>query len=215
MKPIGLLIFDLDGTLVNTLEDIAASVNYTLGLLSKPLLDLPAVRRYVGDGLEKLLERALGSIERAPQAAAIYTEHHRKNLVVRSSLYPFVQETLEHFRTIPMAVVTNKRREFSIPLLGGLGLGSSFRMVIGAGDGLPLKPAPDALLAIMAACGVSKERTAIVGDSLADVLAGKAAGVTTCSVTYGFRAETELRQAGPDHIIHTFSELTTLFAPEI
>ncbi len=214
MKSIGLLIFDLDGTLVNTLEDIAASLNHTLGRLGRAPLPIETVGRYIGDGLQMLLARALGwESGLMTDAAALYVEHHRRNLVVRTSLYPTVKETLAHFRPLPMAVITNKSGEFSETILTRLGIRQYFSMIIGADAGLPLKPAPDPILKILTALGVAKEQAVIVGDGATDVIAGKAAGITTCSVTYGFRSEEELKKAGPDYIIHEFSELKTLFMP--
>ena len=214
MKPIGLLIFDLDGTLVNTLEDIAASVNYTLDRLGRQPLPLDLVRQYVGDGIETLMKRALGTdTERLSEAVAIYKKHHQQNLVVRSVLYPSVQETLEYFKAIPLAVISNKTREFISPLLEQLGVSGYFRRIIGADSGLPLKPAPDSVLRLMAEFHASREQTLIVGDGTTDIRAGRAAGVITCSVTYGFRSESELRQAGPDYVIADLPELKKLFAP--
>ena len=214
MKPISLVLFDLDGTLVNTLEDIAASVNHTLARLGHAPLSLDVVRQYVGDGIEALMERSLdGQRTHLPEAVAIYKEHHRRNLVVRSALYPSVRETLEHFRVLPMAVISNKTMEFVGPLIDRLTIGRYFKRVIGADSGLPLKPAPDALLKIMSEFKAPKEHTLIVGDGTTDIRAGKAAGIITCCVTYGFRSETELRAIEPDYIIHDFSELKTLFTP--
>jgi len=213
MKPVRLIIFDLDGTLVNTLEDITHSVNFTLGRLGRPLLHLDTVRQYVGDGMEMLLTRALGEhTDLLEEAKGIYTVHQSRNLVVSSRLYPGVQETLEYFRGLPMAVVTNKTLDFSEPLLEQLGIRPYFGMIIGADAGLPLKPAPDAFLSIMKRLAVPREHTAVVGDGTTDIRAGKAAGITTCAVTYGFRSEEELRRAGPDHVIHAFAELKGLFA---
>jgi phosphoglycolate phosphatase len=215
MRPLRLLIFDLDGTLVDTLEDIAASVNHTLTHLGRNPISTEAVRQFVGDGIEALMARALGgSTDSLPEAVTVYKEHHRKNLVVHSSLYPAVQETLEHFRALPMAVISNKTTEFVAPLIERLDIARYFKMVIGADYGLPLKPAPDSVKRIMDECGAPKERTVIVGDGTTDVRAGKAAGVITCSVTYGFRSEEELRKAGPDYVIHSPSELKTLFTPD-
>jgi phosphoglycolate phosphatase len=212
MIPISLLIFDLDGTLVNTLEDIAASVNYTLARLGSPLLPLDTVRQYVGDGIEMLMSRSLGGRERRlDDAVSLYKDHHRRNLVVRSALYPSVRETLEHFKSLPLAMISNKSAEFIGPLLDGLGIGQYFKLIIGADAGLPLKPAPDAVLRILSELRVRQERAAIVGDGTSDILAGRAAGVLTCAVTYGFRSEDELRKAGPDYLIHEMSELKTLF----
>jgi len=214
MKPISLLIFDLDGTLVNTLEDIAASVNYTLQKLGRPLIPVDSVRQYVGDGIEMLMSRALGGKDDfLSEAVGIYKVHHSRNLAVRSRLYPGVAETLDYFRPIPLGVISNKAMEFISPLLDGLGIGDRFKFVIGADSGLPLKPAPDTVLKIMKECGAAPDRTAIVGDGTTDVRAGKAAGIITCSVTYGFRSEEELWNAGPDLIIQEFSELKALFTP--
>jgi phosphoglycolate phosphatase len=171
------------------------------------------VRQFVGDGIETLMTRSLGGrAEGLDRAVSLYKEHHRANLVVRSALYPGVRETLEYFLPLPMAVISNKTREFIDPLLSGLGISGYFQRVIGADSGLPLKPAPDAVLLIMSEFKVPRDRTVIVGDGTTDVRAGKAAGVATCSVTYGFRSEEELRKAGPDYVIHELSELTGLFA---
>jgi len=214
MKPIDLIIFDLDGTLVNTLEDISASVNFTLQKLGRPVIPVDSVRQYVGDGIEMLMKRALnGRDEFLPDAVGIYKVHHSRNLLVRSRLYPMVTDVLDHFRAVPMAVISNKTSEFVQPLLDGLKISGYFRLVLGADSGLPLKPAPDAVQKLMAEFKAPQDRTVIVGDGTTDVQAGKAAGVITCSVTYGFRSEEELRRAGPDYVIHDLSELKKLFMP--
>ncbi len=214
MKPIGLLIFDLDGTLVNTLEDIASSVNFTLQKLGRPVMPLDAIRQFVGDGIEMLMRRALGGRDEfLPDAVGIYKVHHSRNLLVRSRLYPSVIDVLEHFRAVPMAVISNKTSEFVQPLLDGLQISRYFRTVIGADRGLPLKPAPDAVLRILSDAGVPKENAVMVGDGTTDIRAGRAAGIMTCAVTYGFRSEEELREAGPDFVVHEFSELKDLFTP--
>jgi len=215
MKPIGLLIFDLDGTLVNTLKDITSSVNFTLNRLGQESLTEDVVCRYVGDGIETLMIRSLGGkTENVSEAVSIYKEHHHANLVVHSRLYPTVSKTLEHFKSLPMAVISNKTMEFITPLLERLGIAGYFKLVIGADYGLPLKPAPDAVLKVLENFGIPKERAVIVGDGTTDVRAGKAAGIITCSVTYGFRPEEELRKEGPDYIIHELAGLKMLFRLE-
>ncbi len=215
MKSIGLLIFDLDGTLVNTLEDITTSVNFTLQKLGRKPIPLDTVRQYVGDGIEMMMVRALGgSNELLPDAIGIYKVHHSRNLVVRSSLYPAVDNTLDYFKSLPMAVISNKTMEFVGPLLERLRIARYFKLIIGADYGLPLKPAPDSILKILSHFSVPKEETVIVGDGTTDIRAGKAAGVITCSVTYGFRSEDELRKAGPDYVIPRFSDLKKLFLPK-
>ncbi len=214
MRPVHLLIFDLDGTLVNTIEDITASVNFTLGCLGRPPLAAERVGRYVGDGIEALMKRSLGGkTDRMADAVAIYKEHHRKNLMVRSRVYPGVLETLDYFKPLPMSIISNKSMEFVGSLISRLGIAAYFNSVIGADLGLALKPAPDAVLKVLSDSGVPKERAVMVGDGTTDIRAGKAAGVMTCAVTYGFRSEGELRKEGPDFVIHAFSELKDLFSP--
>ena len=212
MRPVRLLIFDLDGTLVNTLEDITASVNYTLQKLGCPVVPIDAVRQYVGDGIEMLMSRALaGKSNFLTDAVGIYKVHHSRNLVVRSAPYPGVRDMLDHFRAVPKAIVSNKSAEFVLPLLEQLDIAGSFDPIIGADAGLPMKPAPDAINHIVSRFNVPKESTVMIGDGLADVRAGKAAGVITCAVTYGFRSEEELRGLEPDYVINSIAGLHDLF----
>ncbi len=216
MKPLGLLIFDLDGTLVDTLDDIAASVNHALDRLGQRTVPKEDIRRFIGDGIEATLIRSLGGSKRhVGQALDLFRDHYRRTMLVHSRLYPDVRDTLEHFESIPMAVISNKSMEFIAPVLQGLGIAGYFRTAVGADLGLPLKPAPDSIKRVMTEFGVSQNRTAIVGDGTADVLAGKAAGIITCSVTYGYRSEEELQAIDPDYIVHSLLQMKTLFFPEI
>ena len=216
MQPISLLIFDLDGTLVNTLDDIAASVNHVLRVFNRDLVSLDRVRHFVGDGVRMLLMRALERDEdQLDDALVLYQEHHAAHLADHSALYPGVKETLEHFKGLPLAVVSNKSFEFIDPLLSRLGIARYFQFVIGADEGMQLKPAPDALLSIMKELDIAKERTVMVGDGTTDILAGRNAGVITCAAAYGYRSESELRQLGPDHLIRDIRELKALFLPEL
>jgi phosphoglycolate phosphatase len=214
MKSISLFIFDLDGTLINTLEDLAASVNHTRAHFGKKPLATEVVRSYIGEGINTLLHRVLdGQAELVDEALSVYKQHHCQNQFVHSVLYPSVKDTLNFFQNVPMAVITNKNMEFCGPLLQHLGIAHYFKMVVGADYGLPLKPAPDALLKIMEECRATKEHTIIVGDGETDMEAGKAAGVMTCAVTYGFRSAEKLKQTAPDFMINGFSELKKLFVP--
>ena len=214
MTPVSLLIFDLDGTLVNTLEDIAASLNHTRACFGKGPLPLKTIQQYVGGGIEDLLVRSFGDhpVDLA-KAVRIYKEHHSTNLMVRSVLYPAVPETLEYFHTIPRAVLSNKALEFVTPLIERLGIAGQFQTLVGGGPGVLLKPSPDSIERLVARFRVPRERTVMVGDGTTDMAAGKAAGVITCAVTYGFRSEEELLKTVPDHIIRRFSDLTKVFVP--
>jgi phosphoglycolate phosphatase len=140
---------------------------------------------------------------------AVYLEEYRRTHLDRTCLYPGVAETLDALasRSVSAAVVTNKPHEFSQSLLDHLGVGHHFRAVIG-GDTLPQrKPRPEPLLAALAACGADAAHGAMVGDGEPDLLAGRAAGVFTVGVTYGFRDAATLAETGADAFIDAMPEL--------
>jgi phosphoglycolate phosphatase len=208
------LLFDLDGTLVDSRRDLVTSVNLTLMEMGRALLDDFLVASFVGEGVFKLIERALAAaLNHAPSegevgaGVEVFRSHYGKHLLDHTLPYPEVAETLTYFRGLPMAVVTNKPTEFSLAVLEGLGLSGHFKAVLG-GDSLPeRKPSPVPLLAAAELCEVPIGRCLMVGDSRVDVLAGKAAGATTCGYTAGFRGRAELEKAGADFLIERFGEL--------
>lgn len=213
MKPISLLIFDLDGTLVDTLDDITASLNDTLQRFGRERLPRDRVRQLVGDGIAVLLARAFAAPTAPEQALALYKAHHSRHLTAHSRLYPGVADALGHFASIPLVVISNKSSEFVRPVLERLGIGRYFAAALGADAGLPLKPAPDMVLSVLSRFPVGKERAAIVGDGTTDMRAGKAAGIMTCAAAYGFRQEAELLQTHPDYVIRSLAELKNIFLP--
>ncbi|OYT73958.1 MAG: phosphoglycolate phosphatase [Chloracidobacterium sp. CP2_5A] len=198
------LLFDLDGTLVDSRRDLAAALDLTLADLGLPPLGVEAVTRLAGDGARRLVERGLTAarpdavFSEAFIAAAleIFQARYGERLLATTQAYPGVLTALEHFAALPKAVVTNKPAAFSEAILKGLGLRSRFVAVIG-GDTLPeRKPHPAPALAGLAACGVKNPADAVmIGDSPNDIRAGRAAGTLTCAVTYGFRPAHELTEA--------------------
>ena len=211
---IGCILFDLDGTLVNSREDLVTSVNLTLKEMSRELLAGDLVASFVGEGVSKLIERALSvSLEQPPVPAEIETgveifrRHYRQHLLDQTRPYPDVAETLSYFHGLPMAVITNKPADFSLAILEGLGLSHHFRAVLG-GDSLPeRKPHPAPLVEAARLCETPIEQCLMVGDSRVDIMAGKAAWMRTCGFTGGFRARSELEEAGADFLIDRFGEL--------
>jgi phosphoglycolate phosphatase len=215
------LLFDLDGTLVDSREDLAASVNLTLAEMGRGPLAGERVAGFVGEGVAKLIERALAaSLGRAPapdevaSGVEVFRRHYRLHLLDGTRPYPQVAETLSRLRALPMAVVTNKPADFTLAILEGLGLRGRFRAVLG-GDSLPeRKPRPEPLLAAARLCGgAAPAECLMVGDSWVDIAAGKAAGTWTCGFTGGFRGREELAEAGADFLIDSFAELVKVVGP--
>jgi phosphoglycolate phosphatase len=212
------LLFDLDGTLVDSRADLVASVNLTLAEAGRAPLAGELVAGFVGEGVSKLIERSLAaSLGRAPSAAEVgagvetFRRHYRLHLLDHTRPYPGVPETLSRLAALPMAVVTNKPADFSLEILERLGLGRHFRAVLG-GDSLPQrKPHPAPLLEAARLCGGARPAECLmIGDSRVDVAAGKAAGMWTCGFTGGFRGRRELEEAGADLLFGHFRELSRL-----
>lgn len=211
------LLFDLDGTLVDSRADLANSVNLMLAELGRKRLSDCRILTFVGEGARLLVERALAATqESAPlpqqtdQALEVFLRHYREHLFDQTRVYPEVEETLAALHCLPKAVVTNKPYGFTVALLEGIGLLPHFNVVFG-GDSMPeRKPSPLMLLEAARACGVEPTACLMVGDTKFDVAAGRAAGMKTCGYVPGFRGRTELAEAGADFLIERFSELRVL-----
>lgn len=224
------LLFDLDGTLVDSRADLAASVNLMLGELGRESLPDEAIIGFVGEGARLLVERSLRasqglSDETAPNgpnnpsnpsngqisaALAIFMRHYRDHLMDRTELYPGVREALDRLDGIPKAIITNKPYQFSVAILEALGLSDRFPVVIG-GDSLPeRKPSPLMLLEGARRCGATPAQTLMIGDSRIDIAAGRNAGMATCGFVGGFRGRDELLAAGADLLFERFEELPEL-----
>ncbi|MFZ4984336.1 MAG: phosphoglycolate phosphatase [Blastocatellia bacterium] len=211
------LLFDLDGTLVDSRADLVTSVNLMLAELGERSLSSGEVIGFVGEGARLLVERSLRAAwHRNPDdseteaALGLFLRHYREHLLDQTSLYPGVGETLDRLRQSgrwPMAIVTNKPYNLTVALLEGLGLRHHFAAVIG-GDSLPeRKPSPLMLLEASRQCGASASQALMVGDSPVDIAAGRRAGAMTCGYTGGFRRREELTDAGADFLIDHFTEL--------
>jgi phosphoglycolate phosphatase len=213
------LLFDLDGTLVDSRADLINSVNLMLGELGRAPLSDQQVINFVGEGARLLVERALHVTQNGgvnpweiDHAFKLFQRYYREHLLDETRVYPEVEETLESLAQIPKAIVTNKPYEFTIALLQGIGLAHHFKVIIG-GDSLPeRKPSPLMLLEGARRCQAEASRSLMIGDTRLDIAAGKAAGMTTCGYISGFRGRSELLEAGADFLIESFSELRLLIA---
>lgn len=212
------LLFDLDGTLVDSAPDLALAVNDTLQQLGLETFPEQTIRGWVGNGAQVLIERGLsGSVDIDPQldrelaarALTIFLESYRQNLCVKSCLYPAVAATLLALkeRGYRLAIVTNKPEQFVAPILEGLGLAGLFEVLVG-GDTLPeKKPEPAPLHYACEQMVVSLDRCIMVGDSRNDILAAKAAVIPSVGLTYGYNYGEDIAAYGCEWVLDDFSGL--------
>lgn len=183
-----LVVFDLDGTLVDSAEDIARSVNELLSDLGRPALPHERIVGYIGNGVHKLLERSLGGPGQKEVDAAVapYLSIYRRRLLEHTRPYPGVVEALEVLRRGPtLAVLTNKPIFESLAILEGLALRGYFRGVYGGDSFARKKPDPIGVLHLLEETGSAREETLLVGDSAVDAETARRASVRSCLVTYG------------------------------
>jgi phosphoglycolate phosphatase len=201
-----LAILDLDGTLLDTLDDLAASVNAALLAVGRPPRPRHEIERFVGEGARRLLERAVAPhAELAEPALAAWWRHYDVHCLDRTRPFPGLPELLTRSGR-RLAVHTNKPGQVARRILAGLGLLDRFAVVTGGDDG-PRKPDPAGTLEIMRRLGARPEDTVFVGDSPTDVRTARHAGVTMVAVTWGFRPRAELRAAGAVHLVDRVSGL--------
>jgi phosphoglycolate phosphatase len=210
-----LLIFDLDGTLVDSAEDIARSVNELLSTLGRDVLPRERIRSYIGDGVQKLLERALESAPSGTAASSVapYLEIYRRRLLDHTRPYPGVVPALVELSPgRSLAVLTNKPARESRAILEGLDLDRYFDAVYG-GDSFPRKkPDPVGVVHLMSQFGADRDETVFVGDSAVDVRTAREAGVRSCLVTYGLDRE-GAEPLAPDWQVSDLRELVPLVHP--
>ena len=211
-----LVMFDLDGTLIDSVPDLAEAVDRMLVELGRAPAGVEKVRDWVGNGARVLVRRALaGGLDHAAvgeaeteQALArfldIYADCHHL-----TALYPGVHELLEALSTaaVELAVVTNKPERFVAPLLEQVGLGGYFRWIIGGDTLAQQKPDPAALLQVMRLAGVEAAQSLFVGDSRNDVLAARAAAVPCVAVSYGYNHGRPIAEEQPSLVVDSLAEL--------
>jgi len=211
-----LILFDLDGTLVDSVPDLAASLNRTLIASGKSPVAEELARTWVGNGAPKLVKRALtGSMDGEPDAeefkAAIdfFMQDYRENICVHSRLYPTVMETLAALASEghTLGCVTNKASAFTRPLLNKLSIVQYFKIVV-SGDDLPTKkPDPAPIVYALDQTGFTKNRVIMVGDSINDIAAAQNAGVISVGVPYGYNHGQPITDADPDYVVEQMSSL--------
>lgn len=211
MKRYDTVIFDLDGTLLNTLEDLTDSVNYALSLHGFPCRKIEEVRSFVGNGVAILMELSLAGGRDNPQyekCLADFRRHYSENLQNKTGPYNGIMELLEQLskENIKMAIVSNKFDK-AVKGLNQVYFGEYIKVAIGESEGVSRKPAPDTVLKALEELGSTADKAVYVGDSEVDAKTAKNSGIMFVGVTWGFRDREVLEQEGADYIIDKPQEL--------
>jgi phosphoglycolate phosphatase len=209
---VDLMIFDLDGTLIESKWDIATAVNLTLAELGLPERNQEEIFGFVGDGVKRLLRLSVGeeNQSRYEEALQVFRDQYLTHCLDRTRFYPGIEAVLAHFAHKSKAVATNKSLEYTVKILEGLGA-HHFAYVVGGDNGYGLKPEPGMLLKIMQELQVDRERTVLVGDSTNDINGGHKAGIRVCAVGYGMGNRERMAACEPDWFIERPEELMELF----
>jgi phosphoglycolate phosphatase len=209
-----LVVFDLDGTLIDSARDLIGAVNATRVALGMPMLDDPTVMDFIGHGARELVRHAIenggqGTSLSTPEldrAVVIFREYYSAHLLDHTKPYPGVVEALDGLRDRALAVLTNKPLRFTLPILQGLQLAGRFRRIYGEDSFSTKKPDPAGLTALLREFGAAPHEAILVGDSETDVLTARNAGTWVCGVAYGLSSHS-LAECPPDLLVDTLTDL--------
>ncbi len=219
MKRPEMVLIDLDGTLVDSVPDLTFCVDEMMQKLGLPVRGEARVRTWVGNGVERLVRRALtDSLDGEPdeelfqRAYPIFLRLYAENTSGRSRLYPGVREGLDYLRGagFKLGCVTNKAEQFTLPLLADMGIRDYFAIVVSGDTLAEKKPHPLPLLHAAKFFGVEPANALMLGDSMSDVKAARAAGFNVVCMSYGYNHGIDIREANPDAVLDSMAELGTL-----
>lgn len=202
-----LIIFDLDGTLLNTIGDLGNACNHALSSLGYPIHGLASYPMMVGNGITKLIERALPDDVRTPEkiveARSIFIEYYNNHCCDLTKPYPGIQQLLAELtkRGVNLAVASNKYQEAVTKIIAHYFPDDNFKAILGNREGVPTKPDPSVVFEVLSECPTPKADVLYVGDSGIDIETARRACIESVGVTWGFRPEKELKDAYADHII--------------
>lgn len=210
------VIFDLDGTLLKTIDDLANATNYALRTLGFPTHGLWIYPNLVGNGVTRLIERALPDDARTEKnindALDAFKQYYDKHCCDTTVPYPGIPELLEDLtaKGINLAVTSNKYQEAVTKIINHYFPNANFRAILGNSDGFPRKPDPSIVFKALSLCPTAKAQTLYVGDSGVDMETARRACIESCGVTWGYRSINELKEAYADHIVSTPTQIADI-----
>ncbi len=214
--PLKAVLFDLDGTLIDSKKDIAAAANAARVHFGMPALPLEVVTGYIGWGIEHLNRKALETEDpaRLSEGLEVLKAHYREHCVDQTVVFPGVMELLDFLRGrgIQMGLVSNKPHEFTLITLEKLGLSPYFKAILGADAVLNKKPHPEPLWAALSKIGAKPSEAVMIGDSPVDVQAAHAAGMLVGLVSHGFVPREHLNAADPDWLVDSLSDFMEILS---
>lgn len=204
-----LLIYDLDGTLVDTREDIVRSVLYMQEEMNVPPMSHEEIQAHVGRGLYPLMSGTLRTNDKKllEKGGKIYRNYYSRHMLDHSVLYPEARNFLEKYKDRKQAVVTNKPNPFSEEILIHLGVADYFVKIVAGDDEHPKKPDPSAVLSLLEKERIPKENALFIGDSLIDLETARNSGIDIAIISHGFGREDELKSAAPNLLVKDFTHL--------
>ncbi len=207
------LLFDFDGTLIDSKVDIATAVNLTLGDLGLPLRSMEEIFSFVGDGVKRLLRLSVGedNPDQYDRALEVFRRHYLEHCVQTTRWYPGIWEVLQHYKDRRKVIVTNKSLEYTMAIVDGLQARDLFQHVEAPRDTAELKPEPVMLERALAVLGADSKHTVMIGDSTNDVRAAQAAGIRACAVGYGYGNRERVSALQPDFYCETPHDLIDLW----
>ena len=214
------VIFDLDGTLLKTIDDLANATNYALQTLGFPTHGLWIYPTLVGNGVTRIIERALPDDARTEKnvhdALAAFKEYYDEHCCDTTVPYPGIPELLEDLsaKGVNLAVTSNKYQEAVTKIISHYFPDANFRAILGNIDGFPRKPDPSIVFKALSICPTPKAQTLYVGDSGVDIETARRACVESCGVTWGYRSINELKDAYADHIVSTPAQIADIVFSE-
>lgn len=208
-----LAIFDMDGTILDTLDDLTDSINHALSVCGYPARSGDDIKNFLGDGVWKLIERAAGKNATDKDINTIhdvFVSHYPENCNIKTKPYADIEKCIQDLRAAGCltAVVSNKD-DIAVKKLSDEYFGGMFDLSIGRRDGIPRKPAPDSVNEVLAQLGIDAENSIYIGDSEVDIETAKNAKMDSIIVAWGFRDEEFLKSRGAELIVHSPNEITS------